>query len=147
MPSPYRTFEPDQEAFMSNFQYFFRDLWTVINQEYDANQIASTNSQTLLENYHDDVYKAVVTQTIKPGKVGQVRFQGSWWSARCTDDVILGLGEVVYVIQRHNNTLYVEPGVSLRSRQPLLTTVSKSVIEDDRDKTTPWGTVSGNSFI
>lgn len=131
---------------MPNFQHFFRDLWAVINQEYDANPTASANSKTLLETYHDDVYKAVVTQTIKPGDVGQVRFQGSWWSARCVDDVILGLGEVVYVIHRHNNTLYVEPGASLSSRLPLLTTNPKSVIEDDRDQTTPWGTVSGNSF-
>ncbi|PSB06569.1 hypothetical protein C7B61_16880, partial [filamentous cyanobacterium CCP1] len=46
---------------------------------------------------------------IQPGKNGRVRFQGSWWSARCEQDVTILPGEVVRVVGRQNITLIVEP--------------------------------------
>lgn len=54
--------------------------------------------------------EAIVTQLIGPGRAGQVQFQGSWWKARCAEQVTLPPGTVVYVIDRQNvTTLCVEP--------------------------------------
>jgi membrane protein implicated in regulation of membrane protease activity len=53
--------------------------------------------------------EATVDETIRPRRVGWVKFQGSWWSARCMQDVTLIPGEVVRVIGIHNITLLVEP--------------------------------------
>jgi membrane protein implicated in regulation of membrane protease activity len=53
--------------------------------------------------------EAIVTQTIGPGKRGQVKCQGSWWTAKSVQGLTLLPGKVVYVISRQNITLYVEP--------------------------------------
>jgi membrane protein implicated in regulation of membrane protease activity len=54
--------------------------------------------------------EAVVTQTIEPGKAGQVKYQGSWWKARSSRAIKLLPGAVVCVVdRRHVTTLYVEP--------------------------------------
>lgn len=53
--------------------------------------------------------KAIVDATIAPGHTGRVRYQGSWWSARCDRDITLSPGEAVQVIGRQNITLLVEP--------------------------------------
>jgi membrane protein implicated in regulation of membrane protease activity len=63
-----------------------------------------------VDNYRDDSREAIVTQSIRPGRTGQVKFKGSWWNARCSWDVNLLEGQIVYVIDRRDNTLYVEPG-------------------------------------
>ncbi|XGV96387.1 MAG: NfeD family protein [Leptolyngbya sp. BL-A-14] len=55
------------------------------------------------------VAAAIVTRTIAPGRKGQVQFQGSWWPARCNDEMTLAVGELVRVIQRQDLTLYIEP--------------------------------------
>ncbi|MBW4693336.1 MAG: NfeD family protein [Lyngbya sp. HA4199-MV5] len=55
------------------------------------------------------VIEAIVTQTIAPGRRGQVKCQGSWWTARSVQGLTLLPGKVVYVISRQNITLYVEP--------------------------------------
>jgi membrane protein implicated in regulation of membrane protease activity len=52
--------------------------------------------------------EAIVTQTIAPGRKGQVKYQGSWWTARCHDNVTLMVGTMVYVMSRQNLTLYIE---------------------------------------
>lgn len=52
---------------------------------------------------------AIVTRTIAPGKAGQIKFQGSWWTARSTDEHTLMPGKTVYVVERQMLTLYVEP--------------------------------------
>ncbi len=52
---------------------------------------------------------AIVTRTIAPGKAGQIKFQGSWWTARSTDEHTLIPGKTVYVVDRQTLTLYVEP--------------------------------------
>lgn len=56
--------------------------------------------------------EAIVTQTIVPGRKGQVKFQGSWWTARCSQDITLSPGKLVHVIDRQTITLYVEPVLS-----------------------------------
>ncbi len=58
----------------------------------------------------DPANKAIVTNTIEPGKAGQVRFQGSWWNARCEQNLTLTLGQTVYVISDPGSMpLIVEP--------------------------------------
>jgi hypothetical protein len=52
---------------------------------------------------------AVVTRTISPNQVGQVKFLGSWWMAKCSKDVVLEAGTKVTVVGRQNLTLLVEP--------------------------------------
>jgi len=58
------------------------------------------------------VVDAIVTQAIAPGRKGQVKFQGSWWTARCSQDITLSPGKLVHVIDRQLITLYVEPVLS-----------------------------------
>ncbi|MBW4520199.1 MAG: NfeD family protein [Scytolyngbya sp. HA4215-MV1] len=53
--------------------------------------------------------EAIITVTIAPHKSGEIKFQGTWWSARCEQKVTLLPGETVYVTNRQNTTLWVEP--------------------------------------
>jgi membrane-bound ClpP family serine protease len=64
--------------------------------------------------------EAIVVKAIEPFRPGRIRFQGSWWSARCKGNMTLLPGERVNVVGRQNITLLVEP-VSLPV--PELTTV------------------------
>ena len=52
---------------------------------------------------------AIVTKTIEPTRKGQVKYQGSWWTAQCNSETVLPDGAVVQVMYRQNLTLYVEP--------------------------------------
>jgi hypothetical protein len=70
----------------------------------------------LVTNDSDWENEAIVTQTIEPGRKGQVKFQGSWWTARCELGMTLVPGKTVYVIARHNSTtLYVLPHVPMKN--------------------------------
>ncbi|EKQ67645.1 membrane protein implicated in regulation of membrane protease activity [Leptolyngbyaceae cyanobacterium JSC-12] len=53
--------------------------------------------------------KGIVSETIAPHQTGRVRFQGSWWSALCEQEVTLPPGKMVQVIGRQNITLLVQP--------------------------------------
>ena len=53
--------------------------------------------------------QAIVDETIRPFQAGRVSFQGSWWDARCQQNIILKSGEFVEVVGIHNITLIVEP--------------------------------------
>ncbi|MGA7932047.1 MAG: NfeD family protein [Kovacikia sp.] len=54
--------------------------------------------------------KAVVTRTIAPGKSGQVKFQGTWWNARCEQNIRILPGQTVYVLGESSRIpLLVEP--------------------------------------
>ncbi|NJR66079.1 MAG: hypothetical protein HC772_13360 [Leptolyngbyaceae cyanobacterium CRU_2_3] len=59
--------------------------------------------------------KAVVASTIQPYRTGRIKFQGSWWFARCDHDITLNPGETVHVIGRQNITLLVEPTLAVIS--------------------------------
>ncbi|MGB0562051.1 MAG: NfeD family protein [Spirulinaceae cyanobacterium] len=52
--------------------------------------------------------QAIVEQTIAPNHQGLVRFQGTYWSARCVDAISFAPGAIVEVIDRHNLTLIVK---------------------------------------
>ncbi len=109
---------------MTNLSYFFRNVFAKNTSELDNKSTDSFDRIVSFRDYQGDRHKAIVTQTIRSGKTGQVKFQGSWWTARCNWDVILVPGQVVYVVERRDNTLYVEPGFMLRVMQPALTSRS-----------------------
>jgi hypothetical protein len=78
--------------------------------ETQSNGSQSLDDIPLITNDLDWESEAIVTQTIEPGRKGQVKFQGSWWTARCELGMRLLPGKIVYVIARHNSTtLYVLP--------------------------------------
>ncbi|MCC3484314.1 NfeD family protein [Microcoleus sp. PH2017_14_LAR_D_A] len=67
----------------------------------------STENNMLVDNYINTnfVYfneEAVVDESIYPNQTGRVRFQGSWWPARCDRP-----GDTVYVIGVDKITLLV----------------------------------------
>jgi membrane protein implicated in regulation of membrane protease activity len=51
--------------------------------------------------------QAIVDEEIRPQEVGRVRFQNSWWPAKCEQDTILKVGDKVNVIAIENITLIV----------------------------------------
>lgn len=54
--------------------------------------------------------EAVVATAIPPGGVGEVSYEGSFWSARSTlPDVAIAVGQTVQVVGRQGNTLVVAP--------------------------------------
>ncbi|HEY9699898.1 MAG TPA: NfeD family protein [Trichocoleus sp.] len=53
--------------------------------------------------------EAVVDAMIQPGKSGRVKYRGSWWLARCQQDITLAPEQTVAVIGRSNITLLVQP--------------------------------------
>ncbi|TAG21267.1 MAG: hypothetical protein EAZ39_04990 [Oscillatoriales cyanobacterium] len=57
----------------------------------------STENNMLVDNYINTnfVYfneEAVVDESIYPNQTGRVRFQGSWWPARCDRDTVYVIG-------------------------------------------------------
>ncbi len=52
--------------------------------------------------------KAIVEEEIRPQESGRVRFQSSWWPAKCEREITLKPGEVVRVVGLDNITLIVE---------------------------------------
>ena len=52
--------------------------------------------------------EAIVAEEIRPNQCGRVRFQSSWWPARCEKKKIFKPGELVYVVGIDNITLLVE---------------------------------------
>lgn len=54
--------------------------------------------------------EAEVSKAIPSGGLGEVTYEGSYWSARCQiSDVAIAVGQTVHVIGRQGNTLIVLP--------------------------------------
>jgi len=56
----------------------------------------------------DNSEKAIVDEEIRPNESGRVRFQNSWWPAKCDLEMTFEPGEVVRVVGIDNITLIVE---------------------------------------
>lgn len=52
--------------------------------------------------------KAIVEEEIRPQESGRVRFQSSWWPAKCDRQITLKPGDVVLFVGIDNITLIVE---------------------------------------
>jgi hypothetical protein len=102
---------------------------SAIAQELNPPPANDFNGLLSVANYQDDRHEAVVSISIRPGKLGQVKYQGSWWNARCAREVTLMPGQTVYIVSRRDNTLYVEPGFLLRAMMPLVTPVPQATQE------------------
>lgn len=62
----------------------------------------------------DPPTEAEVSQPIPPGGMGEVVYEGSFWTARCqVSDASIAAGQTVHVIGRHGNTLIVMPATFL----------------------------------
>ncbi|WP_293144773.1 MULTISPECIES: NfeD family protein [unclassified Microcoleus] len=55
-----------------------------------------------------DLERAIVEEEIRPDQCGRVRFQSSWWPAKCDLQITLKPGAVVRVLRLDNITLVVE---------------------------------------
>lgn len=69
----------------------------------DQSRRASRTDACHLDN------EAIVIEAIAPGRSGWVRFQSTPWLAWCASGAMLQVGQLVYVVNRRNTTLYVEP--------------------------------------
>jgi membrane-bound ClpP family serine protease len=67
------------------------------------------DGSTLAHRFSVPEEEAIVETTVYPHRSGRVRFQGSWWDARCIQDIAIPPGLTVRVIGIHNITLIVEP--------------------------------------
>ena len=51
--------------------------------------------------------EAIVSDEIKPDQKGRVSFRGSWWPARCEQEIVLLPGDMVEVVGIQDITLLV----------------------------------------
>ena len=56
----------------------------------------------------DNSEKAIVDEEIRPNESGRVRFQNSWWPAKCDLEMTFEPGDGVPVVGIDNITLIVE---------------------------------------
>ena len=64
---------------------------------------------TGLNDSDNERLDGVVTIDIHPNRLGQIKFAGGWWSAKCGRSIILTAGTLVKVVARENIVLIVEP--------------------------------------
>ena len=52
----------------------------------------------------------VVEVDILPNQKGRVKVMGSWWPAKCQDNILIKQGQKIHVVGIENITLLVVPG-------------------------------------
>lgn len=52
---------------------------------------------------------AIVDEEIRPQELGRVRFQNTWWPAKCDREMTFKVGDAVKVVGIENITLIVAP--------------------------------------
>ena len=90
-----------------NFIHSFQTSLRSENLEDAALQAAGTSTLAFVTKSFRKL--ATVDSTIRPNKIGRIRFQGSWWNAICPADVTLQPGTAVQIIGRTGITFFVEP--------------------------------------
>lgn len=80
----------------------FKFFYSILFQDAEQSSFSCTRSTTITKT-------AIVDESIQPITGGRVRFQGSWWPARCYQKVTIDPGEIVRVIGQESITLIVEP--------------------------------------
>ncbi|MEG4503409.1 NfeD family protein [Microcoleus sp. F6_B4] len=63
----------------------------------------------------NDVETAIVDEQIRPNEPGRVRFENSWWPAKCDLDMTFQPGDVVRVVGIENITLIVAASFAIDS--------------------------------
>jgi|GEM_PF-2313254 len=83
--------------------------WFFPQRQAKSQQISGrlAKPHSILANYRHG--RAIVETSILPGQVGRVWFKGSWWPARCPQELALFQGQSVRVIDIDRITLIVEP--------------------------------------
>ena len=72
-------------------------------------KVHQSSVSTGLSNSKYERLDGVVTIDIHPNRLGQIKFAGGWWSAKCGRSIILKAGTLVKVLGRDNIILIVEP--------------------------------------
>lgn len=75
----------------------------------DVQPVSTFSAPLFGMNATEKEKQAMVDQPIQPGSPGRVKFQGSWWPARCEKNLRIVQGEMVRVVGIRNITLLVEP--------------------------------------
>jgi formylglycine-generating enzyme required for sulfatase activity len=92
-------------------RYHFGDVIVPELANYSNDQramLASSRSSSLFNTRQ----LATVEREIQPGQTGRIRFQGTFWSARCSAAITIPAGEQVDVIGTQGPVLLVEPSVA-----------------------------------
>ena len=86
----------------------FTSMWQTLTPNNNQSQTYHPCSN-LPSNWMFFSKEAIVAETIYPQVGGKVRLNGSWWSARCEDNLVIPKGEMVYVVGICSVTLLVKP--------------------------------------
>jgi membrane protein implicated in regulation of membrane protease activity len=65
--------------------------------------------QTSPNPFHNIRGQATVSKPIYPHRLGRVYCRGTWWSAKCHEDITVPTNEIVEVVGIENITLIVKP--------------------------------------
>ena len=76
--------------------------------EVSTRQVDKSNSSAFKLPTREELRFAIVDQVIRPVVGGRVRYQGSTWRAHEKSNLTLNVGDIVRVIGRVGNYLFVE---------------------------------------
>jgi membrane protein implicated in regulation of membrane protease activity len=68
-----------------------------------------TERSSLLDYLEHIEEMGVVSETVSPNKPGRIRYQGTWWTAVCTQNIVLSVGSTIRVVGIKMNICIIEP--------------------------------------